>query len=131
MESGICIPVAAPLAAPKNGHRYDLDNETYVFDPNQVTSSTNRSAPKAEICHTLPASSTPSVGYNFNDYQSAVRRLTPRECERLQGLPDDYTLIQYRNKPAADGPRYKVIGNSMAEPVIRWIGERIQIVDAL
>jgi len=44
----------------------------------------------------------------------AVRRLTPRECERLQGMPDDYTLIPYRGKPAADGPRYRAIGNSMA-----------------
>ena len=59
----------------------------------------------------------------------AVRRLTPRECERLQGFPDDYTLITYRNKPAADGPRYKALGNSMAVPVMRWIGRRIQEVD--
>src|SRR3546814_769262 len=44
---------------------------------------------------------------------SAVRRLTPRECERLQGFPDDWTAIQYRGKPAADGPRYKALGNSM------------------
>ena len=57
-----------------------------------------------------------------------VRRLTPRECERLQGFPDDYTLIPYRNKPAADGPRYKALGNSMAVPVMRWIGQRIQMV---
>ncbi len=60
-----------------------------------------------------------------------VRRLTPRECERLQGFPDDYTLITYKGKPAADGPRYKALGNSMAVPVMRWIGERIQMVDAL
>ena len=60
-----------------------------------------------------------------------VRRLTPRECERLQGFPDDYTLVPYRGKPAADGPRYKAIGNSMAVPVMRWIGERIAMVDAL
>ena len=58
----------------------------------------------------------------------AVRRLTPRECERLQGFPDDYTLITYRNKPAADGPRYKALGNSMAVPVMRWIGQRLQQV---
>jgi DNA (cytosine-5)-methyltransferase 1 len=62
---------------------------------------------------------------------AAVRRLTPRECERLQGFPDDYTLINVRGKPAADGPRYKALGNSMAVPVMRWIGERIQKVDAL
>jgi len=61
----------------------------------------------------------------------SVRRLTPRECERLQGFPDDYTLINYRNKPAADGPRYKALGNSMAVPVMRWIGERIASVDSV
>jgi DNA (cytosine-5)-methyltransferase 1 len=60
-----------------------------------------------------------------------VRRLTPRECERLQGFPDDYTLIPYRGKPAADGPRYKALGNSMAVPCMRWIGERIALVDSL
>jgi DNA (cytosine-5)-methyltransferase 1 len=61
----------------------------------------------------------------------AVRRLTPRECERLQGMPDDYTLIPYRGKPAADGPRYRAIGNSMAVPVMRWIGRRMQMVDSI
>lgn len=58
-----------------------------------------------------------------------VRRLTPRECERLQGFPDDYTLIPWKGKPAEDcpdGPRYKALGNSMAVPVVRWIGQRIQ-----
>ena len=58
----------------------------------------------------------------------AVRRLTPVECERLQGFPDNYTLIPWRNKAAADcpdGPRYKALGNSMAVPVMRWIGQRI------
>lgn len=60
---------------------------------------------------------------------SAVRRLTPRECERLQGFPDDWTLIPWRGKPASecpDGPRYKAIGNSKAVPVVRWIGGRIE-----
>lgn len=58
-----------------------------------------------------------------------VRRLTPRECERLQGFPDDWTLVPHRGKQAADGPRYKAIGNSMAVPVMRWIGKRIQELD--
>ncbi|MBU9420031.1 DNA cytosine methyltransferase [Burkholderia multivorans] len=62
---------------------------------------------------------------------SAVRRLTPRECERLQGFPDDYTLINVRGKPAADGPRYKALGNSMAIPVMSWLGQRIQMVEDL
>lgn len=60
------------------------------------------------------------------DGATRVRRLTPRECERLQGFPDDYTAIVYRHgKPAADSPRYKALGNSMAVPVMRWIGKRI------
>jgi DNA (cytosine-5)-methyltransferase 1 len=53
------------------------------------------------------------------------RRLTPREWERLQGLPDDWTLVTWRGKPAADGPRYRTIGNSMAVPVMRWLIRRI------
>ena len=60
-----------------------------------------------------------------------VRRLTPVECERLQGFPDNYTQIPYRDKPAADGPRYKALGNSMAVPVMRWIGQRIALVDSI
>jgi DNA (cytosine-5)-methyltransferase 1 len=62
---------------------------------------------------------------------TAVRRLTPRECERLQGFPDDWTRIPWRGKPAEecpDGPRYKACGNSMAVPVMRWIGERISLL---
>lgn len=73
------------------------------------------------------------MGRSTNDeakpvHASAVRRLTPKEAERLQGFPDDYTLIPWRGKPAAecpDGPRYKAIGNSKAVPVVRWIGRRI------
>ncbi|KGK95560.1 cytosine methyltransferase [Pseudomonas syringae pv. tomato] len=60
---------------------------------------------------------------------SSVRRLTPTECERLQGFPDDYTLIPWRGRVRGlcpDGPRYKAIGNSKAVPVVRWIGMRIQ-----
>jgi DNA (cytosine-5)-methyltransferase 1 len=61
-----------------------------------------------------------------------VRRLTPIECERLQGFPDGYTNIPWRNKTESpDGPRYKAMGNSMAVPVMRWIGERIAAVEAL
>jgi len=61
-----------------------------------------------------------------------VRRLTPRECERLQGFPDDFTLIPYRHgKTAADGPRYKALGNSMAVPVIGWVLDRVQTFDEL
>ena len=57
-----------------------------------------------------------------------VRHLTPVECARLQGFPDDYLDITYNRKPASDGPKYKALGNSMAVPVMRWIGERIDEV---
>jgi DNA (cytosine-5)-methyltransferase 1 len=61
-----------------------------------------------------------------------VRRLTPVECERLQGFPDNYTNIPWRKKPESpDGPRYKALGNSMAVPVMRWIGERINQVEQI
>jgi DNA (cytosine-5)-methyltransferase 1 len=62
-----------------------------------------------------------------------VRRLTPEECEALQGFPRSYTQIPWRKKPASecpDGPRYKALGNSWAVPVARWIGERINKVEA-
>jgi site-specific DNA-cytosine methylase len=72
-----------------------------------------------DLCGTLVGNQSPAVMLN------AVRRLTPRECERLQGFPDDWTLVPYQGKLAADGPRYKALGNSMAVPVMRWIGERI------
>ena len=62
---------------------------------------------------------------------TAVRRLMPVECERLQGFPDNYTAITYRGKPAADRPRYKALGNSWAVNVARWVGWRISIVDSI
>jgi len=73
-------------------------------------------------------------GYQAVRQGMAVRRLTPTECERLQGFPDGFTQIPYRNKPAdkcPDGPRYKALGNSMAVPVMGWIGERIKTVEEL
>ena len=59
----------------------------------------------------------------------AVRRLTPVECERLQGFPNSYTNIKPNGKQTPDGPRYKAVGNSMAVPVMKWIGERIDNAD--
>jgi DNA (cytosine-5)-methyltransferase 1 len=78
------------------------------------------------------SSGAKQTSYVRNDMQ--VRRLTPRECERLQGFPDDYTQIPYRNKAAEDcpkGPRYKAMGNSMAVPVMSWIGKRISKVSGI
>lgn len=123
------------------------------FDTTQITSATNRSQPKAgDPCHPVVAGGhVPAVAFHGAQdpdisgdvthpagrnggletcamVGSRVRRLTPRECERLQGCPDDWTLVPYRGKPAADSPRYKAIGNSMAVPCMRWIGERMDMV---
>lgn len=77
-----------------------------------------------EIAPTMDATQPHSVSYGM-----VVRRLTPMECERLQGFPDNYTDVEYRGKPAADGPRYKSLGNSMAVNCMQWLGERIQSVE--
>jgi DNA (cytosine-5)-methyltransferase 1 len=69
--------------------------------------------------------------YQFLRHGMAVRRLTPKECCRLQGFPDDYLDIVYRGKPACDGPKYRALGNSMAVPVIQWVGEKIEKVEQL
>lgn len=66
-----------------------------------------------------------AVATDGQNPSSLVRRLTPVECERLMGFPDNYTAIHFKGKPATDTPRYKALGNSMAVPVMRWIGERI------
>ena len=68
------------------------------------------------------------LGPNVAISAMQVRRLTPTECERLQGFPDGYTAVPWRKKSAGecpDGPRYKALGNSWAVPVVRWIGRRI------
>jgi DNA (cytosine-5)-methyltransferase 1 len=98
------------------------DGAASAASPTEVAGSLRTRAPGS-----IENSSTTAVLQN----RIAVRRLTPRECERLQGFPDDYTLVEYRGKLAADGPRYKALGNSMAVPVMRWIGERIAAVDAI
>jgi DNA (cytosine-5)-methyltransferase 1 len=87
------------------------------------------SGDNAERSPTLKAHSSSNLAAVATAMQ--VRRLTPVECERLQGFPDGYTNIPWRNKPESpDGPRYKALGNSMAVPVMRWIGERIAKVNA-
>lgn len=86
---------------------------------------------ETDVMDTLVARGPHAVGVREGGY--VVRKLTPRECERLQGFPDDWTRIPWRDKPeedCPDAPRYKAMGNSMAVPVMRWIGERIQAVES-
>jgi len=104
-----------------NGHGHGAP-AVMAFDAfNQTVSETSQtlSCSASDVNHT-GAVYSPTM---------AVRRLTPVECERLQGFPDNYSQIPWKGKPASecpDGPRYKACGNSMAVPVMRWIGERIQ-----
>ena len=127
------------------------------FDTTQITSPSNYSAPQSgDPCHPLAAGAhapciafpeflsgtqcassenvSPSLGAlnpTAVATQWAVRRLTPRECERLMGFTDGHTDAPHNGKPAADGPRYKALGNSWAINCARWIGERIAAVDAI
>ena len=74
------------------------------------------------------------IAIHKNQPTMAIRRLTPIECERLQGFPNNWTKIPYRGKhedSCPDGPRYKACGNSMATPVIKWIGERIDLIQSI
>jgi len=84
----------------------------------------NSTAPMADTAPCLTKTDRHGVQYG-----GAVRRLTPTEFERLQGFPDGYTDIKKNGKETPDGPRYKALGNSIAVPVLRWIGERIQAVE--
>ena len=100
------------------GASYTLDATGLqgVVAPTLTTNNSSRSPQSSEVTQQINAV-----------YQSsmAVRRLTPTECERLQGFPDGYTDIMPNGKQTPDGPRYKALGNSMAVPVMKWIGERI------
>lgn len=95
-----------------------------AFDVQQITNPHNR----ASVADGAPAPTMAKQSRMHAIAGMAVRRLTPRECERLQGFPDDYTRVPVRGKQAADGPRYKAIGNSMAVTVMQWLGKRIALV---
>jgi DNA (cytosine-5)-methyltransferase 1 len=103
-----------------------------AFNITPSNSNKDYNARQSERAQALTASGNrPSVRGGDLIATSAVRRLTPLECERLMGLPDHYTAVPYRGKLAADGPRYKALGNSMAVPVMAWIGARIAAVEAI
>lgn len=126
--SNVCPPLT------KEADRGDQDPVLFSIMPQN--SGKDHKAREVDIAQPIMAAG-PTGGSQGGDYllsEMAVRRLTPRECERLQGFPDDYTQIPWRGKPAEecpDGPRYKALGNSMAVPVMRWIGERIQMVEGI
>ena len=96
-----------------------------VFESSQRVYDSTGKAP------TLTATNDKQLIHHKEEPKSVIRRLTPVECERLQGFPCGYTEIPYNNRPhTPDGHRYKALGNSMAVPVIRWLGERINGIDA-
>lgn len=97
------------------------------LDTTQITSQANGSNPQpGDPMHALSARAHPPAVAG-----TAIRRLMPHECARLQGFPDDRCRISWRGKPAPDGPQYKAYGNSMAVPVMRWIGQRIDLMERL
>ena len=119
-------PLAATLSARDFKSAKDLVAQPIPFDTTQITSPYNYSKPKSgDPCHPLAAGAhIPAIANTM-----AVRRLTPVECERLQGFPDNYTNIPWRKKDESpDGPRYKALGNSMAVPVMQWIGNKVKEV---
>ena len=115
----------------QNGRGWNDDGAAYTVDTHATQGVAVRN-----VSQTITSnygkqvdSSDTALGPNVVFPAMQVRRLTPTECERLQGFPDDYTAIPWRGKPASecpDGPRYKALGNSWAVPVVRWIGARIQ-----
>lgn len=105
-----------------------INTHPVAFQPRHYSDRERMGGEPSDVCHTLSAQagqgdSSPHIASNMQ-----VRRLTPTECEFLQGFPRGYTQIPWRKKPASecpDGPRYKALGNSWAVPNVRWIGERI------
>lgn len=118
MNQGVLVPPVVRHLPPVG------DGDVFAFDGLNLSTS-------GDLHHTLRVGrdSGDAVVVNAAVDDEAlwtIRRLTPVECERLMGYPDGYTAITYRNKPAADSPRYRALGNSMAVPIVRWICERIQ-----
>jgi DNA (cytosine-5)-methyltransferase 1 len=130
-----CLQDVCPTDYAPTMQSDESGSSAIAFDTTQITSAENRSQPAdGKPCHALARDAhPPALAHSSSSGSMAVRRLTPRECERLQGFPDNYTAIPYgkRGRVAKDGPRYKALGNSMAVPVMRWIGERLLMVEAM
>lgn len=135
-NAGGQLAVAFDMRGREGGSQFEGPHETaniraasggssrsYVAEPGEVYPAL--SANEGGTLTQIPPLAV-SVGASW-----AVRRLTPTECERLQGFPDGFTHVPYRKGLMADGPRYKCLGNSMAVNCMRWIGLRIQLVEAL
>jgi len=127
------IPMISPALNTESGANHAPDTKAYVVQPipiDTMNMTPGHSSGGLGFGQPGDPSFTLTKGHSHAVAQSmAVRRLTPVECERLQGFPDSYTNIPWRKKPASecpDGPRYKALGNSWAVPVVRWIGKRIQ-----
>jgi len=122
-------PIVAPTLQANDGAKWGsnqwIDEGKAIVQP--IGFGAQMSVPQVDVdlMQTLQAKNPMAVAQPIAAVMQ-VRRLTPVECERLQGFPDHYTNIPWRKKPESpDGPRYKALGNSMAVPVMRWIGERI------
>ena len=110
-----------------------VKNQTQAVSFETRCVRTTGGQPQIELNHALKSSAGQGDGAPCVAQAMSVRRLTPTECERLQGFPDGWTAIPRGKKTAEqceDGPRYKALGNSMAVPVMRWIGQRIHNVDS-
>lgn len=129
------LEVATALNAKGGTGRCDFESETFIaFD---CKAGANTGFAVGDVPGALRGEGH-GGGHAAVTIESGVRRLTPREAERLMGFPDDWTLVslplkgrQTRVRWAADGPRYKALGNSFAVPVVEWIGRRIKMVDAI
>jgi len=120
------------LANTKSGDNDPLAVHPVAFQPGNLRRQAGAD-PSAETFPTIKCDAGDQSPHVANHPPMAVRRLTPVECERLQGFPDNWSRIAWKGKPeedCPDGPRYKACGNSMAVPVMRWIGSRIAAVEA-
>lgn len=104
-------------------------NHTVLLEPQGVSLRGRDGGGTAELTKGAAPALRASQGGGDKPHVLAsmtVRRITPTEAARLQGFPDDYLSVTYRKKPAADGPKYRALGNSFATPVVKWIGMKIK-----
>jgi len=126
-------PIASTTTAHTLGTNHGQENVVCAFQERGRADGTSLDI-GGDVAYALTAPSNGGRAQERNiQVGTSIRRLTPRECERLQRFPDDFTRIAWRGKPAEhcpDGPRYKSLGNSMAVPVMRWIGQKIDAAHA-